>query len=135
MLAMIVRSASGRPCSIRDFLQRWFAWPNIVLASPVPILVLLVSLAILARLSSASTTSRRFFARRLGSSCAIAGLGISIWPMIVPPSITIWDAAAPPESQLFLLVGAAVLIPIILAYTGLSYWVFRGKVRPGAHYH
>ena len=64
-----------------------------------------------------------------------AGLGISLWPLIVPPSITIWDAAAPPSSQAFLLVGAAVLVPIILAYTGYAYWVFRGKVRPGMHYH
>ena len=69
-----------------------------------------------------------------------AGLGISLWPMIVPPGrrqagITIWDAAAPPSSQAFLLVGAVVLIPIILGYTGYAYWVFRGKVRPGMHYH
>ena len=49
--------------------------------------------------------------------------------------ITIWDAAAPPSSQAFLLVGAVVLIPIILGYTGYAYWVFRGKVRPGMHYH
>ena len=55
--------------------------------------------------------------------------------MIAPPSITIWDAAAPPASQAFLLVGAVVLIPVILAYTGYAYWVFRGKVRPGMHYH
>ena len=61
--------------------------------------------------------------------------GISIWPMMVPPAISIYQAAAPPASQLFLLVGASVLIPIILVYTGFSYWVFRGKVKPGAHYH
>ena len=64
-----------------------------------------------------------------------AGLGISLFPLIAPPSITIWEAAAPPSSQAFLLVGAAVLIPVILAYTGFAYWVFRGKVRPGMHYH
>ena len=52
-----------------------------------------------------------------------------------PTDITIWDAAAPPASQAFLLVGAVILIPIILAYTGYAYWVFRGKVRPGMHYH
>ena len=51
------------------------------------------------------------------------------------PSINISDAAAPPESQAFLLVGAVVLIPMILAYTGYAYWVFRSKVRVGAHYH
>ena len=64
-----------------------------------------------------------------------AGLGISIWPKIVPPSISIWDAAAPAASQAFLLVGAIVLIPIFFAYTGYAYYVFRGKVRPGMHYH
>jgi cytochrome d ubiquinol oxidase subunit II len=58
-----------------------------------------------------------------------------VYPSLVPPSISIWDAAAPPESQAFLLVGAAVLIPIILAYNFYAYYVFRGKVQVGAHYH
>ena len=62
-----------------------------------------------------------------------AGLGISIFPNIVPPSITIWDAAAPPESQAFLLVGAVVLVPLILVYTAYAYWVFRGKTVGGYH--
>ncbi|EQD48312.1 Cytochrome bd ubiquinol oxidase, subunit II, partial [mine drainage metagenome] len=63
------------------------------------------------------------------------GLGISLFPYIVPPDLTLWQAAAPPASQGFLLVGAVVLVPIILAYTAYAYWVFRGKVRPGMHYH
>jgi cytochrome d ubiquinol oxidase subunit II len=58
-----------------------------------------------------------------------------MWPMIVPPNITIWEAAAPRDSQVFLLVGAAVLIPIILAYTAYVYWLFRGKVKAGEGYH
>ena len=58
-----------------------------------------------------------------------------MWPMIVPPSITIWQAATHPSSQLFLLVGAAVLVPVILVYTGYVYWIFRGKVRHGEGYH
>ena len=65
----------------------------------------------------------------------LPGLGFSMWPMIVPPAITIWDAAAPPTSQRFLLVGAAVLIPVILAYNAYAYWLFRGKVRAGQGYH
>ena len=56
------------------------------------------------------------------------GLGISMYPYVVPPTITIWDAAAPRQSQVFMLVGAAIIIPIILVYTGWAYWVFRGKV-------
>ena len=58
-----------------------------------------------------------------------------MWPLVVPPALTIWEAAASPSSQLFLLVGAAVLIPIILAHTGYVYSLFRGKVRAGAGYH
>lgn len=63
------------------------------------------------------------------------GLGISFHPYIVPTSFTIAEAAAPPESLAFLLVGAAVLVPVILAYTAYSYRVFRGKVRPEEGYH
>ncbi|MBU2957285.1 cytochrome d ubiquinol oxidase subunit II [Paracoccus sp. 1_MG-2023] len=64
-----------------------------------------------------------------------AGLGFSMFPYIVPTEVTIWEAAAPRNSQMFMLVGAAVLVPIILIYTALSYWVFRGKVDPDAGYH
>jgi cytochrome d ubiquinol oxidase subunit II len=64
-----------------------------------------------------------------------AGLGISLFPLMVPPDITIWQAAAPPASQMFILVGAVVLIPTILAYNAFSYWLFRGKVGAGTHYH
>ena len=63
------------------------------------------------------------------------GLGISMWPTIVPPSITIWEASAPPSSQAFLLFGASILVPIILCYTAYTYWLFRGKVTIGHGYH
>jgi len=58
----------------------------------------------------------------------MAGLGVTIFPYVVPGELTIWDAAAPERSQVFMLVGAAITIPLILAYTAWSYWVFRGKV-------
>ncbi len=58
-----------------------------------------------------------------------------MYPYIVPQSITIAQAAAPENSQIFMLVGVAILIPLILAYTGWAYWVFRGKVRAGMGYH
>jgi len=63
------------------------------------------------------------------------GLAISLWPHIVPPAITLWDAAAAPRSQAFLMVGTLFLLPLILGYTAWSYWVFRGKVRSGTGYH
>ena len=58
----------------------------------------------------------------------LVGLGISIWPDVIPARVSIWEAAAPRSSQIFMLVGAVVLVPVILAYTVWAYWVFRGKV-------
>ncbi|CAM3899123.1 cytochrome d ubiquinol oxidase subunit II [Pseudomonas wadenswilerensis] len=63
------------------------------------------------------------------------GLAISIWPNIVPPGISLWQAASPPSSQLFALIGALFIIPVILVYTFWSYHVFRGKVKVGDAYH
>jgi len=63
------------------------------------------------------------------------GIAISLWPMIVPGHFTLWQAASPEGTQAFLLVGTLVLLPVILFYTGWSYWVFRGKVQQGeSHY-
>ena len=55
--------------------------------------------------------------------------------MIVPPGIDIWKAAAHPSSQMFMLAGTVVLLPVILGYTAFVYWTFRGKVRHGEGYH
>jgi cytochrome d ubiquinol oxidase subunit II len=63
------------------------------------------------------------------------GLAISLFPYVVPHTLTLWDAATAPEGQAFLLIGTMFLIPVIFTYTGWSYWVFRGKVRAGAGYH
>jgi cytochrome d ubiquinol oxidase subunit II len=63
------------------------------------------------------------------------GLVISNVPYLVPPSITVWDAAAVPESQIFMLVGVLIMLPLILGYTVFVYWTFRGKVREGEGYH
>jgi cytochrome d ubiquinol oxidase subunit II len=132
------------------FRARWFAFPEILLALPVPLLVAVLAWRLFRALSEADTeeietdADGRRFAWRDGIPflCALglfllsyAGLGISMWPMIVPPGITIWEAAAPRASQVFVLVGAAVLVPVILAYTGYVYWLFRGKIRAGQGYH
>ena len=116
------------------FRQRWFSWPNIVYAAPVPMLVGLAALWLLAGLGRRRERAP-FFAAVSLFVLSYVGLGISFYPYILPPSLTIWDAAAPPASLKFLLVGAAVLIPLILSYTAWSYWIFRGKVRAGAGYH
>ena len=116
------------------FASRWFAWPGIVLTSPVPVLVALLAIGFWRSLRNTHDHAPLLYALGVFLLCFI-GLGISVYPNMVPPSISIWDAASPPESQAFLLVGASVLIPIILAYNVYAYWVFRGKVQAGAGYH
>jgi len=116
------------------FMTRWFSAPSIYYVSIVPILTfgLFVSLI----LSLNAKRDNLPFLLTLGLFLAsYCGLGISLYPHMIPPSITIWQAAAPDESLRFLLVGTAVLLPIIIAYTAYSYWVFRGKTKSGEGYH
>jgi cytochrome d ubiquinol oxidase subunit II len=139
-----------------EFRERWFTLPTMLLALPVPVAVGLLTWRLFGALApreeatsdggggpgGAGEPRRMIWRDAVPFLCALGlfllsyvGLGISLWPMIVPPDITIWDAAAPRDSQLFLLVGASVLIPVILAYTATVYWLFRGKVRAGHGYH
>jgi cytochrome d ubiquinol oxidase subunit II len=110
------------------YMSRWFAFPQILYTAPVPLLVALCVVALHHGLTS-GRERLPFLAAQGLFILSYVGLGISFYPYIVPPSLSIWDAAAPPESQAFLLVGTAVLIPLILAYTAYAYWVFRGKTR------
>lgn len=113
---------------------RWFAWPNTALLAPIPLAAVAAGLVLLRGL--ARGWERVPFLMTLALFLLFyAGLGVSLWPYAVPRVLTIWDAASPPESQMFLLAGVAVLLPIILAYTFYSYRVFRGKVRAGDGYH
>src|SRR5450631_3266941 len=63
------------------------------------------------------------------------GLVISNFPYLVPPSLTVWDTAATPASQIFMLLGTLLLLPFVLGYVVFIYWLFRGKVREGESYH
>ena len=133
-LALIVAVSIWTPLLNPVFAQRWFGWPGIALTSPVPILVALLAAGFWRGITQRHHLTPFLCALGVFVLC-FAGLGISVYPYIVPPGITIWDAAAPPASQAFLLVGAVVLVPIILIYTGYAYWVFRGKVQHGVGYH
>jgi cytochrome d ubiquinol oxidase subunit II len=114
--------------------ERWFSWPNLAWLSPVPLVTAATAFA-LDRAVAQGRERLPFVLTMALFLLSFLGLGISLWPHAVPPSITIWQAAAPPESQLFLLIGVAVMLPVVLAYTAFSYYVFRGKVRPGEGYH
>ncbi len=116
------------------YFSRWFGFPQIVLLSPVPLAVAALALFLFDSLRKERETAP--FLASLGLfALSFAGLGVSFYPRIVPPDITIPMAAAPRESLAFLSAGAFVLIPIILIYTAYSYYVFRGKVASAAGYH
>ena len=114
--------------------QRWFTLPNLFYLSPVPVLTAIVAVA-----QWRSIAARRELAPFLLSVALFLlgylGLVISTFPYIVPPALTIPAAAAAPSSQAFMLIGTLVLLPLILGYTALTYWLFRGKVAEGAAYH
>jgi cytochrome bd ubiquinol oxidase subunit II len=134
MLGAIGAVSLATPFLDIQYAQRWFSWPNLILTAPVPIAVAAVT-ALLLRSLAAKRDSQPFFLALALFALSYAGLGISMYPYIVPQSITIWQAAAPENSQLFMLFGVAVLVPLILGYTAWAYWVFRGKVRTESGYH
>jgi len=134
MLGAIGLVSIATPFLHIQYTQRWFAWPNVILTAPVPIAVASVAVLLLRSLAN-KRDSQPFFLTLSLFALSYAGLGISMYPYIVPQSITIWQAASPENSQLFMLAGVAVLVPLILGYTGWAYWVFRGKVKAGSGYH
>ncbi len=134
VLALIIAVSLWTPFLNPTFMHRWFGWPGIVLTSPIPILVGVIAAGFALGIRRKHHLTPFLCALAIFGLC-FAGLGISFYPLMVPPDITIWQAAAPRASQLFVLVGASVLIPLILCYSGFSYWIFRGKVQAGAHYH
>jgi cytochrome bd ubiquinol oxidase subunit II len=113
---------------------RWFSWPNILFLAPVPILTAIVSV-VTWRAFYGRTEALPFIGGILLFLLAYLGIGISIFPMIVPGQFSLREAASSPRTQAFLLVGTLALLPIIFMYTGWSYWVFRGKVRSNTGYH
>jgi cytochrome d ubiquinol oxidase subunit II len=108
--------------------------PNLLWFSPVPVLVVFAMLQLWRALHSDVHAAPFLWTLAL-VFLGYSGLGISLWPHVLPPNVTIWDAAGPPQSLGFALVGALLIIPVILMYTAFSYWVFRGKVQAGEGYH
>lgn len=133
-LAFMLAVSFSTPYESTTYLQRWFSWPMNLWTIVVPMLVVTLVWG-----AERGLTLRRDVSPFLCSLglfvVAFIGLGISFWPYIIPPSVTIAEAAAPDKSLQFTLVGTLVLIPIILTYTAYTYWVFRGKIDPEEGYH
>ena len=117
-----------------DYFVRWFAFPTIIFSALVPLLLAACTYGLYSGLRDNKDYEPFLCAQGIFVLC-FAGLGISFYPYIVPPALSIWDAASPDKSLRFLLVGMVIIMPLILAYTAYSYWVFHGKVNPDEGYH
>lgn len=134
VLAFIVLVSVLTPTIDPRIAARWFDWPNVAWLAPVPILTVAMAVALFR--SAARDGEVRPFVLAMGLFLlSYLGLAISLWPYLIPYSTTVWEAASPRETQLFLLVGMVFLLPVMLAYTAYCYWVFRGKVGEDAFYH
>jgi cytochrome d ubiquinol oxidase subunit II len=113
--------------------ERWFGGEHLLWLWPVPLVTVALFLFLWRSLARGRDIAP--FLTALGIfAMAYLGLAISIFPMVVPYRFDLWQAAATPRSQAFLVLGTLFLLPIILGYTVWSYWVFRGKVRAGSGY-
>jgi cytochrome d ubiquinol oxidase subunit II len=134
LLAFIVGISIWTPLIEESIAQRWFSLPNMLWLSPVPVLVAITTALLLRSLARDAHATP--FLLTLGMIfLGYLGLGISIWPNVIPYEVSIWDAAGPASSMAFALIGTLLIIPLVLFYTAWSYWVFRGKVRHGEGYH
>jgi cytochrome d ubiquinol oxidase subunit II len=101
--------------------------------SPVPIVTGLVAYGIWRAIPGPRETSP-FILSCVLVVLAFLGLAISLWPYAVPYQATLWQAASPRPTLVFVGIGTAVMLPVILGYLGYAYRVFRGKSCPRAGY-
>lgn len=134
LLGMIAVVSVWTVVGLPAVANRWFGSGNLVYFLPVPVLVLACVIGIFRSVNSKHESMP--FILTLGLVfLGFTGLVISIWPNIIPPSLTIWQASSSHSSQLFALIGTLIILPIVLVYNGMQYHVFRGKVHEGEGYH
>jgi cytochrome d ubiquinol oxidase subunit II len=134
VLAFMAAVSLWTPLTEPRIAARWFSLPNFYYLWPVPVVTALI--AYLAwRWIETGRDVPPFLATIALFLLGFLGLVISNFPYLVPPSLTVWDTAAAPASQIFMLLGTLLLLPIVLGYIAFIYWLFRGKVREGESYH
>ncbi len=137
LLAVLVFMAAvsiWTPLTEQRIAARWFALPNFYFLWPVPVVTALTAYLAWRWIENGREVPP-FLATIALFLLGFLGLAISNFPYLVPPSLTIWDTAAAPASQIFMLLGTLLLLPMVLGYVGFIYWLFRGKVREGESYH
>jgi cytochrome bd ubiquinol oxidase subunit II len=134
VLAFMAVVSLWTPLAQQRIADRWFSLPNFYFLWPIPVVTALVAFACW-RWLEGGRDAPPFLAAIALFLLGYLGLVISNFPYLVPPTMTVWDTAAAPSSQIFMLIGTLFLLPIILGYVAFIYWLFRGKVREGESYH
>lgn len=122
----------GSPYVSPRIFEKWFAFPEIVILAPFPIAFIGLTWLIWKMLGTMPRENDRlnwvpFVTTVFLFILAFAGLAYSFYPYVVPERLTIYEAASAPESLMIILIGTCFVLPVILAYTCLSYVIFRGK--------
>ena len=112
--------------------DKWFTWPEALYLAPLPILSALIVYWLWAMLQRMPFSGDRWSWLPFAAATALwvmafGGMAYSFYPYVVPEQITIYEAASAPESLFIILIGTCVVLPTIMAYTVLSYFIFRGK--------
>jgi cytochrome d ubiquinol oxidase subunit II len=134
LAAFIALVSVWTPLEYQRVADRWFSMPNLLYLAPLPIITAVLVIVCWRGIRGKHATSA-FYSAVAVFGIAFLGLAISTYPYLVPWSLTLWDVAASPESQAFILIGTAVLLPFIIGYTVFVYYTFRGKLREGEGYH
>lgn len=135
VLVAIALVSIWTPLANPDVAHRWFSMPDLLLLLPIPLILAVIAYGGWRALNGWGGDAAPFLAAMGLFFMSYLGIAISLWPMIVPGHYTLWQAASSEGTQAFLLVGTLLLLPIIIMYTGWSYWVFRGKMRGDIGYH
>jgi cytochrome d ubiquinol oxidase subunit II len=133
VLAFMASVSIWTPLTNDTIAQRWFDSGLLYRLLPMPVLVVIAALFMFRALRHRHDKAP-FLLALLLILLGYIGLLVSIWPYAIPNALTLQEAAAPRSSQLFTLVGAVIILPVIIMYTTLGYRVFRGKSTTGAKY-
>ena len=120
------------PLHSAEIYNRWYSYPNFIYLSPLP-LTALIAIFLAWKNLSVQNEVKPFFYSIVIFLCSYAGIGISVYPYLIPHQVTIWEAAAPDTTLRFILVGVVIMLPILLGYTAYTYYLFRGKTNDNYH--
>ena len=120
------------PFASPRIFDKWFTFPEIVLLAPLPVASGLLFLWLWRQSFQFPKEADRhsllpFLTLALIFTLGFAGLAYSFYPYVVPDRLTIWQAAAAPESLGIVLAGTAFVLPVIIGYSFYAYRVFGGK--------